>query len=58
MKRGVEEQGQKAKQILKAITTSGAELQRQWDLQKAAQMSVQSRMSHPVLISAIVIHNT
>jgi len=58
MKRGVEEQGQKAKQILKMIAASGAELRRQWDLQKAAQMSVRSRMSHLVLISAIITHNT
>lgn len=29
-----------------------------WNLQKAAQMSVQSRMSHLILINAIITHNT
>jgi len=43
LKKGVQEQGQKAKQLLKTVSVSDEELRRQWNLQKAAQMSVRSR---------------
>jgi len=43
LKRGISEQKQKSEQVLSAIAISKGELHRQWELQKAAQMSVQSR---------------
>lgn len=46
MKRGVEEQGRRANQVLSTITASKDELRGQWDLQKAAQMSVRARELH------------
>ena len=44
LKWGISEQKQKSEQVLSAIAISKGELHRQWELQKAAQMSVQSRM--------------
>ena len=43
LKKGVQEQGQKARQLLNTVNVPDKELRWQWDLQKAAQMSVQSR---------------
>jgi hypothetical protein len=54
LKKGIHEQGQKAKQILTTVTVSREELRRQWNLQKAAQMSVRSRRLHFTLTFALV----
>ena len=43
LKKGVQEQGQKARQLLNTVNVSDEELRWQWNLQKAAQMSVRSR---------------
>ena len=40
LKKGVQEQGQKARQLLNMVNVPDKELRWQWDLQKAAQMSV------------------
>ena len=42
LKKGVQEQGQKARQLLNMVNVPDKELWWQWDLQKAAQMSVRS----------------
>jgi hypothetical protein len=43
LKKGVEEQGKKANQLLSTLDISFDELRHQWNLQKAAQMSVRAR---------------
>ncbi|KIM38191.1 hypothetical protein M413DRAFT_30325 [Hebeloma cylindrosporum] len=42
LKQGIQKQGEKAKEFLKTITVSNAELQTQWEMQKGAQMSLRS----------------